>query len=86
MANHAMIDVKAAVRAAVDYVREFQELIPPRELRLEETEYLESNEWQITLSFLENAVTGLRSYKTFTIDAETGAIRSMKVRSLLGVR
>jgi hypothetical protein len=81
-----MIDVKTAVRAAVDYVKEFQELIPPRELRLEETEYLDAGLWEITLSFLENNVTGARSYKSFVIDAQTGEIKSMKVRSLLGVR
>jgi hypothetical protein len=85
-----MIDVKQAVRAAVDYVHEFQDLLPPRELRLEETEFVEGHlgagVWQITLSFLENQVTGARSYKSFTIDAETGEIKAMKVRSLLTAR
>jgi hypothetical protein len=81
-----MLDIKAAVRTAVDYVKEFPDLIPPREIRLEETEYLDSGDWQITLSFLENPISGARSYKSFLIDSNTAAVKAMKVRALLGAR
>jgi hypothetical protein len=80
-----MVDVKGAVRAALDYVNEFPELIPPRDVRLEETEYVDPGDWLITLSFLDNSITGLRSYKTFRIDGNSGAVTSMK-RALLGTR
>jgi hypothetical protein len=81
-----MIDVKTAVRKAVDYVREFEEFIPPRELRLEETELDDYENWLITLSFLENPVTGHRSYKVFRIDRQSGDVVSMKVRPILATR
>lgn len=81
-----MIDVKTAVRAAIDYVREFEEFIPPREVRFEETELDDYGNWLITLSFLENPLTGHRSYKIFRIDRETGTVVSMKVRPLVGTR
>jgi hypothetical protein len=81
-----MIDVKTAVRTAAEYVREFEEFIPPRELRLEETELDDYGNWLITLSFLENPVTGHRSYKVSRIDRESGEVVSMKVRPLVGMR
>ena len=81
-----MIDVQTAVKAAVAYVREFQELIPPREIRLEETDHTDSGDWLITLSFLESPITGMRSYKVFRINGATGAVLSMKSRSLASAR
>ena len=82
-----MIDVKTAVRAAIGYVNEFREYIPPRDIRLEETEYDEDRRhWVITLSFVENDITGFRSYKVFRIDANSGDVMSMKVRSVVPSR
>lgn len=81
-----MIGVRQAVEAAVSYVRDFQDLIPPREMRLEETESLDSGDWQVTLSFLENPISGQRSYKSFLVDKHTGEIKSMKVRSVTAAR
>jgi hypothetical protein len=91
-----MIDVKSAVRRAVDYLREFHEFIPAHSIRLEETEYEDSGDWLITLSTLDatdpdafptlaETLTGprlARIYKQFRIDAETGKVKSMKVRTL----
>jgi hypothetical protein len=81
-----MIDVKTAVQQAIDYVREFADLLPPRDLRLEETELTDDGDWLITLSFVENPVIQNRSYKAFRINGETGAVISMKVRSLVTLR
>jgi hypothetical protein len=81
-----MIDVKQAVQIAVAYINEFQEFIEPREIRLEETELVEPGYWEITLSLVDNPLTGHRSYKVFRIDADTGAVRSMKARAVLGMR
>ena len=90
-----MIDVKGAVRIAVNYLQEFNEFIPANAIRLEETEYDDAGFWLITLSTLSPddpgpSVTGSlerllprkRSYKVFRIDANTGEVKSMKVRSL----
>ncbi len=92
-----MIDVKSAVRIAIDYLREFHEFIPAHSIRLEETEFDDEGYWLITLSVLDAAapdreptiVESLagqlsleRIYKQFRIDASTGVVRSMKVRTL----
>jgi len=79
-----MIDVKTAVRKAVEYVQELQEYFPRSDIRLEETEFVDPGLCEITLSFSENPMFGKlsRIYKIFRIDAETGEVKSMKVRSL----
>jgi hypothetical protein len=86
-----MIDVKSAVRIAISYLQEFQEFIPAHAVRLEETEYDDSGFWLITLSTedpvsplegLSSLIPRKRSYKVFRIDANTGEVKSMKVRSL----
>jgi|APDOM4702015191_1054821.scaffolds.fasta_scaffold646921_2 hypothetical protein len=80
-----MINVKTAVRKAVEYVQEFQDYLPQRDVRLEETEFDETGIWLITLSFPSGNILPLgpaRDYKEFRIDAETGEVTAMKVRSL----
>ena len=82
-----MIDVKTAVRKAVEYVRELQDYFPQEgNIRLEETEFVDPDSWQITLSFVDkDRIFGFpagRIYKTFRISAETGEVISMKVRTL----
>lgn len=78
-----MINVKQAVDAAVGYVEEFANLVPLEGIRLEETDFDDrENQWQITLSFIENEFTGHRIAKLFRIDASTGSVLSMKARSV----
>ena len=80
-----MIDVKQAVAAAINYVKEFSDYLPAKDVRLEETELLDQQAvWRITLSFLENQIIGSRSYKAFEIDATNGQVKSMRARSFLG--
>ncbi|HKP76251.1 MAG TPA: hypothetical protein VJT67_12055 [Longimicrobiaceae bacterium] len=91
-----MVDVKQAVKSAESYARELfgdQEL---SHLRLEEVEFSELEAlWKVTLGWVEPAVAkpGLvfsngsiqrlpRVYKVFEVDAETGKVRSMKIRDL----
>jgi hypothetical protein len=81
-----MIDVKRAVGVALAYTKDFGDLFPSSDARLEETELVENRGrsfWAITLSFTENQVIGTRSYKLFLIDAETGEVQSMKTRNVL---
>lgn len=90
-----MIDVKTAVRRAIEYLQEFQEFVPAKSVRLEETEHDDSGDWLITLSMLDDQqdaqggfLEGLskafprRSYRRFRIDSQTGEVKSMKVRTL----
>jgi hypothetical protein len=81
-----MIDVRTAVQIAADYVAQFSDYFPPREIRLEETEFVDPGYWDVTLSFLDNAITERRSYKIFRIDAESGDVRFMKARAVLGIK
>jgi hypothetical protein len=89
-----MIDVKAAVQRAINYLNQLHEFIPANDVRLEETEYADSGDWLITLSALtpddsNTFVKALgsfpsqkRTYKQFRIDAASGDVKSMKVRTL----
>lgn len=77
-----MIDVRQAVRAALSYIAEFSQLLPQTDLRLEETELdEETGDWLITLSFLENALSTSRQYKSFRIDRTSGDVIWMRVRT-----
>lgn len=90
-----MIDVKQAVKSAETYARELYDKQDLRHLRLEEVELSDDGrQWKITLGWVEPAVAkpGLmingavqklpRVYKLFEVDAETGAVSSMKIRNL----
>lgn len=94
-----MIDVKDAVKKALDYVSAVipEALIDPR---LEEVELgQDEKNWLITISFIRKAPPqsvvqeanqiawninpNERDYKLITIDAEAGIPRSMKIRQLV---
>jgi hypothetical protein len=80
-----MITVKQAVTAALGYLGEFSDVIPARDLRLEETDIDDSGDtWLITFSYLDNPIIGTRVNKVFAVDAKTGDVKSMRTRSLLG--
>jgi len=92
MAKSTPIDVKRAVKIAMQYLTAFEDLIPIRDIRLEETEYDDSGDWLITLSAIDRPAGELgalatalggnkRSYKVFRIDAFSGDVKSMKVRA-----
>jgi len=81
-----MITVTDAVRRAVEFAQSVLEVTRARDLLLEEV-ILDDQppRWLITLSM--PATEGLRLqrvYKTFTVDAETGTVLSMKIRELAG--
>ena len=77
-----MIDVKAAVRLATEYLRQLYPG-PIEGVRLEEVE-LSNDEafWYVTLSFLGDPPMPDREYKQFKMAAADGAIRYMKIRPL----
>ncbi len=89
-----MIDVKQAAKAAAEY---FVDLYPDQEythILLEEAEHDENeNVWSITLGYsIPNPASVLgvklpdyRRYKVFKIDAETGKVISMKIRTVENV-
>jgi hypothetical protein len=82
------MDIYSAVRAAQDYVAAFPDLFGGTNARLEETEIDDNGNWVVTLSFfLPGEQSGpsyypaRRDYKTFTIDAKTGKVTSMRIRN-----
>jgi hypothetical protein len=89
-----MISVKQAVRNAAIFLREMYESSAIGDVRLEEVELSDDQqEWHVTLSFApSDAVTQEspfsellslpRQYKVIAVSAETGDVRSMKIRTL----
>ncbi len=89
-----MIDVKSAVRNAVEFVQSVLEKEKYDKITLEEVELSEDSRfWYITLSLgkliVENPFDTLMSgdsgklsvkYKVFTVDRETGDVLTMKIR------
>lgn len=90
------IDVKDAAKAAAEYFVELYPDTQYSDLMLEEVELSEDEKhWLITLSYaseppppppsgLEKLFSkqGSRKYKIFKIDAATGKVEAMKIRSL----
>lgn len=89
-----MIEVKQAIAAAIESVKDFYG--EPPDLLLEEVERSEDDKhWLITLGFsvapatqpantLQQLSAALKSprrvYKVFRVDADTGKVDSMKIR------
>jgi len=78
-----MIDVKQAAEKAREY---FVELNKDRQLyflSLEEVELSEDEKyWFITLSYSDDPISSSSRYKIFKIDANSGRVISMKIRTL----
>jgi hypothetical protein len=93
-----MLTVKEAVRAAEQWVRDLYPQQELEHLRLEEVTLSDDElYWRITLGWVEPAVqvpvfsSALggrdihvlpRVYKTLEVDAETGDVKSMKIREV----
>jgi hypothetical protein len=86
-----MIDVRTAVQAAVRYARELYGESNDLTLMVEEVEpSADDRYWLITLSLPDRAnpfaalarTASSRTYKIFEVDAQTGEVRSMKIRSV----
>ena len=93
-----MVDVKEAAKQAADYFRKIYSDKPYTDVLLEEVELSDDEKyWLITLSYeyelpIFSLPSGLdpfgkrkdgpRKYKLFKIDADTGNVKAMKIRSL----
>ncbi|HYW09458.1 MAG TPA: hypothetical protein VE913_21030 [Longimicrobium sp.] len=85
-----MINVKEAVQAAVSFVEGLYGRRENIELTVEEVEVTEDDQyWLITLGFVQNAnallattIGARRDYKLFKVNAVTGEVTSMKIRSI----
>ena len=90
MTKESRLDVKSAVLAAIGYLHDLDDFVPTDEVRLEETDHDDEGTWLITVSTLNPPEKGImsqliptkRNYKLFRIDAKTGEVKSMKVRTL----
>jgi hypothetical protein len=82
-----MIEAKQAAVNARDYYRQvtgYEGYVSVEEVELEE-EPLGKRFWMITLGFppqYSSFQTFAREYKSFRVDAETGDVVSMKIRSV----
>jgi hypothetical protein len=78
-----MVDVKEAAKTASDYLAGLYSLDAWDDLRLEEVELTEDEKyWLITLSYQDKKMIPRRQYKIFKINAETGKVQSMKIRTV----
>ena len=93
-----MVDVRFAVDAARNYIKDFQELLdnPLHNLRLEEVERTEDEKyWLITLGYddpegLKHIPAFLtpetrlssREYKIFRVNSENGKVEAMNIRKV----
>ncbi|MGA3025152.1 MAG: hypothetical protein ABSF98_10300 [Bryobacteraceae bacterium] len=79
-----MIDVKQAVQASVRFAESILGPERAQQMLVEEVEYAEDRvSWVITLSLPAGGLQVFgKEYKTFVVDAETGEVRSMKIRQL----
>lgn len=80
-----MVDVKAAVQAALEYFNDLYGHQNFRDILVEEVEApVGQPHWQITIGFLRTVgVTGThyeRHYKTFQVDGASGQVSAMKIR------
>jgi hypothetical protein len=82
MTNKNM-DVREAVSIAIKYFRSLDDLLPNKDLRLEETTISKQGNWLITVSSTDPAfpIIEKRNYKTFEIDSKTKEVLAMKMRN-----
>ncbi len=88
-----MIDVKEAAQKALDHLRALYPDYDLGDILLEEAELSDDGQfWLITLSFKTPGELGAvgksvfgenRSFKIFKLLAETGEVRSMKIRTTI---
>jgi hypothetical protein len=90
------MDVKEAVKKAIEYVTDVFQSENPENVGLEEVTLNEmDNVWEITVGFSrpwdypkQGIVTGLqpqnpkRQYKVVSVDADSGEVKSIKIRTL----
>ncbi len=91
-----MVDVKEAVGKAMDYLKHMYQIDQFKDVLLEEVDLSEDNKfWNVTVGFTrpQESTSGgpmatligqsaefKREFKVFQIDAESGALRSMRSR------
>jgi hypothetical protein len=94
--EYAMIDAKQAVKLAMDYLNEMYKTEDFRDILLEEVELTGDDKlWNVTVGFDRKQASTTagpmaslvgpaemyqRETRVFTIDAETGVVRSMKLK------
>ncbi len=83
------MDVKEATEKAIEYFKKFYPNV--EKVQLEEVEITDDDKyWNVVLSFENVETTPLsylqigqqRTFKVFKIDADTGKVRSMKIRNI----
>ncbi len=91
-----MIDAKQAVKLTMDYLNEMYDTADFKDVLLEEVELTDDDKfWNVTVGFARKQTSTTagpmaslvgpadqyqREYRVFAIDAETGVVRSMKLK------
>jgi hypothetical protein len=92
-----MVEVKKAVRIALEYASDLFSSEPVIDPRLEEVSLSDDEKlWTVTISFIrptpkspnhQTIIDALkppeREYKSITVDSQTGKVLSMKIRQLV---
>ena len=81
----SVINFQNAASAAVSFLRALPDMGPIHELRVEEIEVSDDGcYWLITLGFTHDPILKLqkREYKQFKVNATTGQVESMKIRTV----
>ena len=78
-----MIDVTEAVQKAKESFSALHADSSVSQLRMAEAELANDDaHWLITLSYLDEEVSGISKHKVLKIDATNGQVRSIKLRTL----
>lgn len=78
-----MIDVTKAVALARESFLKLHEGEGVSDVRMAEAELdRDGKNWLVTLGYSDEEVSGIGKHKVLQIDAETGLVRSIKVRTL----
>lgn len=78
-----MIDVTEAVRSAKSAFMALHTDVPVNQLRMAEVELSNDDaHWLVTLAYLDDEVSAIAKHKILKIDAQTGQVRSIKIRTL----
>ncbi|MCH9646830.1 MAG: hypothetical protein K0U98_01250 [Deltaproteobacteria bacterium] len=78
-----MIDVTEAVQKAKNAFSALHTDVPTSQLRMAEVELSsDDTHWLVTLAYLDDEVSAIAKHKILKIDASTGQVRSVKLRTL----
>ena len=78
-----MLDIQEAAARAREAFLALHPDVRADEVRLAEVELTENDRlWAVTIAYHDSEVSGIGKFKVLGLDAETGQVRSVRVRTL----